>query len=183
MQKVPLIDELLIMCAKRRLPRHETEILARALGTPNSTRVTVVVMNAPMATSTCTSIATAIGHRAQRPGPAAATCGRRRSPAKWSATMSPSISPGSRVPPQRGKRRAVVCLNGLSRRRRRAGRTQGASAASTGTATAFRHSRDRLWIDLDGDGAWDPLPSNFQWPHAQINGQRLAVRSDGSVLG
>jgi hypothetical protein len=43
----------------------------------------------------------------------------------------------------------------------------------------FADSRDRLWIDLDGDSVWDPFAEQFPMaPMLKIIGQRLAVRSD-----
>src|SRR5436190_4905122 len=43
----------------------------------------------------------------------------------------------------------------------------------------FADSRDRLWIDLDGDGVWDQFSEQFPLaPMLKFNDQRYAVRSD-----
>ncbi len=43
----------------------------------------------------------------------------------------------------------------------------------------FGDSRDRLWIDLDGNGVWDRFTEQFPLsPMLKINDQRYAVRSD-----
>ena len=50
---------------------------------------------------------------------------------------------------------------------------------------AFADSRDRLWIDLDGDESWDPFTEQFPFlPVLQVGEQRIAIRGDalGAVL-
>ena len=43
----------------------------------------------------------------------------------------------------------------------------------------FADARDRLWIDLDEDGAWDAFSEQFPFsPLLTLGGQRYAVRSD-----
>lgn len=43
----------------------------------------------------------------------------------------------------------------------------------------FTDPQDRLWIDLDGDGAWDPVREQFLFATIlTIDGARYAVRSD-----
>src|SRR5262249_48659390 len=43
----------------------------------------------------------------------------------------------------------------------------------------FSYPEDRLWIDLDGDGRWDPLQEQFLFaPVLSFGTTRYAVRSD-----
>src|SRR5207249_379501 len=43
----------------------------------------------------------------------------------------------------------------------------------------FADLRDRLWIDLDGDGQWDPIAEQFpHLPVLRLDGRRFAVRAD-----
>jgi hypothetical protein len=43
----------------------------------------------------------------------------------------------------------------------------------------FADARDRLWIDLDGNGEWDPFSEQLPYsPIMKIRQQRLAVRGD-----
>lgn len=43
----------------------------------------------------------------------------------------------------------------------------------------FADAADRLWIDLNGDGQWDPLTEQFPFlPIVTLNEQRYAVRGD-----
>ena len=43
----------------------------------------------------------------------------------------------------------------------------------------FTDPQDRLWIDLDGDGAWDPVKEQFLFATIlTLDGVRFAVRSD-----
>lgn len=44
---------------------------------------------------------------------------------------------------------------------------------------AFTDPQDRLWLDLNGDGRWDPLEEQFPFlPILQVAGERYAVRSE-----
>jgi hypothetical protein len=43
----------------------------------------------------------------------------------------------------------------------------------------FADARDRLWIDRDGDGRWDPIAEQFPYlPVLKLDGRRFAVRAD-----
>jgi hypothetical protein len=43
----------------------------------------------------------------------------------------------------------------------------------------FADAADRVWIDLDGDGRWDPIAEQFPFmPVLTLNGRRYAVRGD-----
>ncbi len=43
----------------------------------------------------------------------------------------------------------------------------------------FADAQDRLWLDLDGRGRWDPVEHQFLFaPLLQLNGQRYVVQSD-----
>jgi hypothetical protein len=45
----------------------------------------------------------------------------------------------------------------------------------------FADAADRLWIDLDGDGRWDPLGEQFPFaPVLTLNRQRYGVRGDAA---
>jgi hypothetical protein len=43
----------------------------------------------------------------------------------------------------------------------------------------FADSQDRIWLDLDADGKWDPFSEQFPFaPILKVAGKRFAVRSD-----
>jgi hypothetical protein len=45
----------------------------------------------------------------------------------------------------------------------------------------FADATDRLWIDLNGDGKWDPLAEQFPFsPVLTLNGQRYGIRGDAN---
>jgi hypothetical protein len=43
----------------------------------------------------------------------------------------------------------------------------------------FASAQDRIWVDLDGDGQWDPAQEEFLFaPILRLGGKRVAVRAD-----
>jgi hypothetical protein len=183
MQKVPLLDELPDNLRENIAYRGTKRKFALVrYGTPNSTRVTVVIDE--RADGEFVLYVDRNRNRVIEPKDLVAGSGNLRKTALASEVVHDDVA--EHLP------RQVVF--------RRSAATGGLSFASTGYLEGevvlagrkvavrrvdgdgngfFADSRDRLWIDLDGDGVWDPFAEQFPMaPMLKINGQRLAVRSD-----
>jgi hypothetical protein len=183
MQKVPLVDELPDNVREEVAYRGTKRKYALVrYGTPNSTRVTVVVDE--RADGEFDLFVDRNRNRVIEPKDLVAGSGNLRKTALASEVVRDDVA--EHIP------RQVVF--------RRSATSGGLSFASTGYLSGdvelagrkvavrrvdgdgngfFADSRDRLWIDLDGNGVWDPFAEQFPMaPMLKINGQRLAVRSD-----